>query len=100
MTGLVRVTARCHFCTRRFVAEVAPNADPVTGAMTDDDSGQLCCDDCQCRTCGRGHFTEAEHEDCAVDAAESYADSLWDGDFCDDPFDYRLDFPADLELSS
>lgn len=78
----IRVTARCSFCAQRFEGKIAPNGD----AMLEDDNGKLCCDDCQCRTCGRGHVTVDEHEECAIAAAERYADSLWDGNFFDEPY--------------
>jgi hypothetical protein len=89
-----RVTARCHYCTRRFAATPASDGGP----MLEDTKGELCCDDCLCG-CGAGHVSEADFEACAEEAAERYADDDM-GAFYDDPTDYRLDFPADLEMSS
>jgi hypothetical protein len=92
-----RITARCHFCTRRFTASPAADGGP----MLEDNRGELCCDDCLCRCCGSGHVTAADFEACAEDAADHYGEDYDDIDYYTDPFEpYQLPFTSDLEMSS
>lgn len=48
-------TAKCTFCARKFES-------PMN--QCDDNDGRLCCDDCLCAECGRGHVTEDERDEC------------------------------------
>lgn len=57
----VTITAHCAFCARKFNA-----VDPVNGIVCDDTDGVLCCDDCLCSNCGRGHATGADYDHCEL----------------------------------
>lgn len=62
----IRATANCSFCGQNFeaLAEVGPVLD---GVVCDDGDGKLCCGDCLCVTCGRGHITQADRDECEVE---------------------------------
>lgn len=80
----IAITAHCMFCAQKFDA-YCPDmiGSPV---VCDDDDGKLCCPDCLCAYCGRGHATGEDYETCAN---ESYVDSdRYDSDaFLDSVYD-------------
>lgn len=61
----VTVTAVCSFCARPFEAfSPGPVLDNV---VCDDNDGKLCCGDCLCTYCLRGHLTQADADECEAE---------------------------------
>lgn len=53
-------TKFCEFCAEEFIPEMGPDGEPIC----EDYDGKLCCDDCLCAECGRGHHSAAERDEC------------------------------------
>ena len=62
----VAVTAVCAFCAQRFEA-LAQGDTALDNVICDDGDGKLCCGECLCAICGRGHITEADRDECEVE---------------------------------
>lgn len=66
-TTTIRVTAHCSFCGGLFDALDSRDGVVLDNVLCDDDSGKLCCGECLCITCKRGHVTEADRDECEVE---------------------------------
>lgn len=72
----VIITAHCTFCARKFnaIQDSESYDSRVDRVVCDDMNGKLCCVECLCGYCGRGHATAEDYETCAN---ESYVDDDW-----------------------
>lgn len=74
----ITVTAHCTYCARSFpVVDAKTEILGSTGNLgdlifCDDNDGKLCCYECLCAYCGRGHVTDAEWDECDQFGVDNY----------------------------